>query len=112
MVFVHTLSFFIATLAFQLNRVYSLTIAKNLALWIFTGELFPLDILPEPYRSILIQLPFANAVFIPVGYLTGRVPLEMVCHGFATTTYGLIVMGALSALTWKWGLSKYSGHGA
>ena len=112
LVFVHTLSFFIATLAFQLNRVYSLTIAKNLALWIFTGELFPLDILPEPYRSILIQLPFANAVFIPVGYLTGRVPLEMVCHGFATTTYGLIVMGALSALTWKWGLSKYSGHGA
>lgn len=112
LIFVHTIGFFIASIAFQLNRAYSLTVAKNLALWVFTGELFPLDILPEPYRTFLINLPFANAVYIPVGYLTNRIPVDLVWHGFATTTYGLIIVGAASTFMWKWGVSKYSGHGA
>lgn len=34
---VHTMSFLISTAAFHLNRVHSLTVAKNLALWLFTG---------------------------------------------------------------------------
>lgn len=112
LILVHTLSFFVATFAFQLNRVYSLTVAKNLALWLFTGELFPLDILPEPFKSFLINLPFANAVYVPVGYVTGRIPLEVVWNGFLSNTYGLIVIGSLAALMWKWGISKYSGTGA
>lgn len=109
---VHTISFLIATVAFHLNRVQSLTVAKNLALWVFTGELFPLDILPEPYRSFILDLPFANAVYIPVGYLTGRFNMDLLLHGFWTNTMGLIFIGGASALMWKWGLSKYSGTGA
>ena len=46
-----------------------------------TGELFPLDLVPQPFRDIVLALPFANAVFLPVGYLTGRVELAQVGHG-------------------------------
>ncbi len=112
LIFVQLMSFFISTLAFHLNRVWSLTVAKNLGLWIFTGELFPLDILPEPFKSTLIHLPFANAVYIPVGYLTGRFESDILWVGFASCTVGILLLGAICVGMWKWGLKTYSGTGA
>jgi ABC-2 type transport system permease protein len=112
MILVQTFSFAIASMAFHLNRVHSMTMAKNLALWVLSGELFPLDLLPEPYRSFFLNLPFANAVYIPVGYLTGRFSSELVWHGFITTTVGIVVIGSIATLIWKKGINKYAGTGA
>ncbi len=112
LVLVQVISFLVASVAFHLNRVYSLTIAKNLALWVFSGELFPLDILPEPYRTWMLNVPFANAVYVPVGYLTGRFEADVVWHGFLTTTYGIIFFGLVAYSIWSWGLRKYAGTGA
>jgi ABC-2 type transport system permease protein len=109
---VQTISFCIACLAFRLNKVGSFTMAKNLGLWLFSGELFPLDMLPQPWRDILIAIPFSNAVFVPVGYLTGRVGMETVLQGFASITIGIALTGMLGAYMWKSGLRIYSGTGA
>jgi ABC-type uncharacterized transport system permease subunit len=68
--------------------------------------------LPEPYRSWLLNLPFANAVYIPVGYLTGRFSIDLVWHGFWTTTLGIVVLGLIANLIWRRGLAKYAGTGA
>lgn len=110
--FVHTLSFCVACLAFRLNKVSSLTVAKNLGLWLFSGELFPLDLVPEPWRSWMIALPFSNSVYVPVAYLTGRGGSELLLQGFLSTTYGLIVVGLLAVYLWRSGLRRYSGTGA
>jgi ABC-2 type transport system permease protein len=112
LILVQTMSFLIATIAFHLNRVHSMTIAKNLALWVLSGELFPLDLLPEPYRIWALNLPFANAVYIPVGYLTGRFPIDLVWHGFLTTTCGIAVIGSIAYAIWRRGVSQYAGTGA
>jgi ABC-2 type transport system permease protein len=109
---VHTMSFCIATLAFRFNKVGSLTVAKNLALWLFSGELFPLDLLPEPWRSWFIAIPFSNAAYVPVGYLTGRVGPEVLATGFMSTTVGLFFFGAAGWWLWRTGLRTYSGTGA
>jgi ABC-2 type transport system permease protein len=111
-IFIYLLSFIITTIAFHLTKTHSLTVAKNLGLWILSGELVPLDLLPEPYRTWILHLPFANAVYIPVGYLTGRVPESLLWQGFYSTTLGLIVLGAASFFLWKVGLRKYVGTGA
>lgn len=112
LIFVHTLSFCVATVTFHLNRVSSLTMAKNLALWLLSGELIPLDLLPEPYRSVMINLPFSSAVYIPVGYLTGRLGPEHLFIGFKSITYGLLIICPLAYLMWKKGLRTYVGTGA
>jgi len=109
---VHAISFIVSSVAFSLTRIHSLTVAKNLAFWILSGELVPIDLVPEPYRHWILSLPFCNAVYIPVGYITGRIPIEMVWHGFLTTTVGLIITGTLGSLMWKQGLKKYVGTGA
>lgn len=112
MILIHILGFIVATVAFHLNRIHSLIVAKNLALWLFSGELVPLDLIPEPFRSVVLSLPFCNAVYIPVGYLTGRIPVEMVYQGFQTVTVSIVLLGSVAVLMWRWGLRKYVGTGA
>jgi ABC-2 type transport system permease protein len=112
LVLVHTIGFIVSSLAFHLNRIYSITGTKNLALWLVSGELIPIDLLPEPYKSWILNLPFCNGVYIPVAYVTGRVNTDMVAHGFLTTTAGLAVFGLIAFFMWTWGLRKYVGTGA
>lgn len=110
--FVHTISFIVSSVAFSLTRIHSLTVAKNLAFWILSGELLPVDLIPDPYRSWILALPFCNAVYIPVGYITHRIPIEMVWQGFFSTTLGLLCAALLGTIMWRQGLRKYVGTGA
>ena len=112
LVFAHTLSFAVASIAFFLNRVHAFTVAKNIGLWVLTGEMFPLDLMPETLRKVLMLLPFSNGVYIPVGYLTGRLNVEAVYQGFASTTVGLAVIGLIANRLWVSGRRAYSGTGA
>lgn len=112
LILIHCISFSIATLAFHLTRVGSFTVAKNLAFWVLSGELVPIDLIPEPYRAWLLWLPFSNAVYIPVGYLTGRVTDEMWLNGIYSTLWGILFFGIVAALAWRKGIAKYVGTGA
>ncbi len=112
LILVHTISFIISTMAFHFTKISSITVAKNLFFWILMGELFPLDLLPEPFKTAIISLPFASGVFVPVGYITGRIGIETVYTGFISVTVGLIVFNLLGAYLWKKGMDTYVGTGA
>lgn len=112
LILVHSISFVIASCAFYLNKVYSFTSAKNLALWLFTGELLPLDLMPEPFKSLVISLPFSAGVYVPVGYLTGRLEITSVWRSFISVTVGIVIVNLIGATLWKNGLKAYSGTGA
>ena len=112
LIFVHALSFLTSCLAFFLNRVRSFTVIKNFTIYIVSGELFPLDILPIFWKNLFLNLPFASGVYLPVGYLTGRLGIDMVLHGFVMTTIGLMVALCVSFILWRKGLGSYSGTGA
>jgi len=109
---VHTISFIISTMAFHFTKISSLTVAKNLFMWILMGELFPLDLLPEPYKTWVISLPFASGTFTPVAYITGRIGLQTVIEGFMSVTIGLVVLNLIGAYLWRRGLNTYVGTGA
>lgn len=112
LVLVHSISFVVCSFAFFLNRIHAFTVAKNLALWIVGGELIPLDLMPEPFRGFIIALPFSSGVYLPVGYLTGRVTAAQVGMGFVSVTAGLVVVNLFGAWLWKRGLKSYVGTGA
>lgn len=112
LILVHSISFVVSTFAFHFNRVHALSGAKNLCLWFFTGELFPLDLMPEPYRSWIISLPFASGVYLPVGYLTGRIGSDLFFGGFVSVSIALIVVNGAGYVLWKRGLRSYVGTGA
>lgn len=112
LILVHTLSFSVASLGFFLNRVHGFTVAKNIALTMFTGELFPLDLIPQPFRDYILWLPFSNAVYVPVGYITGRVGIEQVERGLLSILISLLIAAAIANLLWSSGRRRYSGTGA
>ncbi len=112
LILVHSMSFVVSCFAFFLNRIQGITTAKNLGLWLLSGELFPLDLLPEPLKTIMIQLPFANAVYVPTGYLTGRIDFSYVQRGFVSVTCGIIIVNIIGYFFWRRGLRAYVGTGA
>lgn len=112
LIFVHSMSFVISCFAFWFNKIHSFTVAKNLALWILTGELFPLDLMPAAAQKLMMALPFSAGVYLPVGYITGRVPLEQALMGFVSVGVGIIVVNTIGALLWRQGLKGYTGTGA
>jgi len=112
LVLVHTISFCVCCLGFYINRANSFTVAKNLFLWLLSGEFFPLDLLPEFWKNVLLFLPFSNAVYVPVGFMTGRFGYDVFLQGFVSITYGLIFFGILAYFLWSFAIKKYSGTGA
>lgn len=109
---VQTLSFIVASSAFHINRAGSITVAKNLTLWLCTGELIPLDLFPQAIRSFLLALPFSNAAYVPVAFLTGRIDLDAFLNGIRSITIGLLVLAPIAAWAWRRGIRKYAGTGA
>lgn len=112
LIFVQTLSFIFSSFAFHLNRTHAFTVAKNLALALFSGELVPLDLFPTRIKEALLWLPFANAAYVPVGYLTGRFGNDVFLQGWLTATIGIGVLGLIAAFAWKRGVANYAGTGA
>lgn len=112
LIFVHCLSFIISTAAFHITKTHSLSVAKNLGLWLLSGELIPIDLIPEPYQSWILQLPFCNAVYTPVAYLTGRAEINLVWQGFASISLGILILSVLGWYLWRQGMKTYVGTGA
>jgi ABC-2 type transport system permease protein len=112
LVFVHTVSFCVACLAFFLNRTYSFTAIKNTAIWVLAGELIPLDLYPEPVKSLLIRSPFASGVYVPVGFITGRFGYDLMMTSLVSVLLGIAAVGLFAAWLWRAGLRVYSGTGA
>lgn len=110
--FVHTVSFAVSCLGFYITRVKGITGMKNMALWVLTGESFPLDLFPEPYKSWLVHSPFASGVYVPVAYLTGRVGNQELMQAFVSVGVGILVMAGIAYAMWKRGLRSYTGIGA
>ncbi len=112
LILVHSISFLVCCIAFHLTKISSFTVAKNLMLWILTGELFPLDLIPQPWQKFMLALPFPSGVFLPVGYITGRVNFSQMIQGFYSVSLSLLIVNLLGMLLWKKGLRSYEGTGA
>lgn len=109
---VHTLSFLISTFAFHMTRVRSLTLVKNLTLWLLAGELVPIDLMPPAIAKILLLSPFPAGVYTPVAYITGRAGSELVFQSFISVTVSMVFAVIISTYLWRKGLQSYTGTGA
>lgn len=112
LVMAYNISFIVVCGAFHLNRISSITTAKNIAIWCFTGELFPIDLAPPAIKQILLKLPFSSGVYVPVGYITGRCDASLVLQSIAHVIVWAAVFGVIGQILWASSIKKYSGTGA
>src|SRR5690606_31378152 len=112
LLFIHTINFALASMAFFFDHVYSLNTTQNMVLWLLTGSVFPLDLLPSWTSRLLIRLPFSCGTYLPAGYISGRIGTEQFFQGFISLAIGLLLAAVLARFNWNRGLKNYTGTGA
>jgi ABC-2 type transport system permease protein len=112
LVFTYILSFCISTFAFRLTKVSSITVTKNFFIWLASGELFPLDLLPDGIRTITGFFPFSSACYVPVGFLTHRLEWADYWQGLGVTSIWALGLGLIATGLWRSSIRTYTGTGA
>jgi ABC-2 type transport system permease protein len=112
LVFIFTLSFCVMTISFRLTKATSFTVTKNFLIWLASGELFPLDLLPKNLQMVASYLPFSSGCYVPVGFLTHRLGWGALWQGFWVNILWIAFFGLLGSVLWRRGLRQYAGTGA
>ncbi len=107
-----TISFMTGLLAFWLLEVGSIVFMLFSLEFLAGGHVFPLDLLPEPWRSWALATPFAYEYFFPTAVLTGRVSGAALAWGFLWQGLWIAALLGLSGLIWRAGLRKYTAVGS
>ena len=97
--------------AFWFLEVSSLLFVYMLFSFFLSGHMFPLDMLPEPWRTIVEWLPLRYLAYFPAAVFLGKVEGPELVRGLMVEV-GWI---ALFIFTSRWllnrGLKRYSGYG-
>ncbi len=96
---------------FWFMEISSLLFVYMLFSFFLSGHMFPLDILPEPWQSIVQYMPLKYLAYFPAAVFLGKVEGERLWIEMAVLvgwTVGFIV---LSRLLYSSGLRRYSGYG-
>jgi len=104
-------SYIIGLVAFWLLDVGSLVFMLYSLEFLAGGHIFPLDLLPAPWRELAMASPFAYEYFFPAAVLIGRVHGAALWMGFAWQAAWVAVFVGLAAGAWKLGLKRYTAVG-
>jgi ABC-2 type transport system permease protein len=99
-----------AMFAFWTERASALENFWFLFYLFLSGLIAPLDVFPEPVRSLVLLTPFPYLIDFPASLLVG-LPVD-VARGFWSIIGWILVFLGANRLLWRAGLKRYSGMGA
>ncbi len=106
--------FFEATVGmvcFWLLEVTSLLYIINTLNFFVSGHMFPLDLLPPPWSSLLKMLPFQYMAYFPAAVFLGKVRGRELAWGLVGELAWAVVFVGLSRWLYQRGLKRYSAFG-
>lgn len=77
----------------------------------FAGSLFPLDIVPQPFLSILQNSPFSYLLYFPAKIYLGQLSLHETLFVIVRGVVWVGIMYFCTILIWRKGLSSYAAQG-
>ncbi len=97
--------------AFWMLEVSSLLFVYMLFQFFLSGHMFPLDILPEPYGTIVGYLPVKYLAYFPAAVFLGKVTGTALAFDMAMLVFWTLFFFVLSRVLYNNGLKHYSGFG-
>lgn len=94
-------SFAIGLLAFWIEDTSSVQLIYSRTLMLLGGMLLPLDVFPEPLRSIASALPFSTMLYAPARLALGGVEAAWVTELLLRQLIALVLGGALVWLLYR-----------
>jgi ABC-2 type transport system permease protein len=96
---------------FWFLEVSSLLFVYMLLSFFLSGHMFPINILPEPFQSIVQFLPLKYLAYFPAAIFLGKVPPDQLAFEMTMLVVWTLVFIVLSRVLYAAGLRRYSGYG-
>ena len=90
-----------ASLAFYTTEVWGMHILREGVATFFSGAMIPLAMLPGWLQSVAGALPFGQALYAPIGLLTGIIPLSQLPQVWLGQAIWLVSLGIISRITFN-----------
>ncbi len=97
----------LALLAFWTTRADALLALQDALLFLFAGQVAPLELLPDWLRGLAQVLPFRYMIGFPVETLTRQMSNGELAAGFAMQIAWLIPSVLLVGIIWRTGVRRY-----
>ncbi len=101
----------IALLAFWATRADALLALQDSLIFIFSGMIAPVAILPGFLLNLAEFLPFRYMIGFPVEILTANLSEQQILTGLVMQSFWLIIASLLSWIIYKKGMLRYSAIG-
>ncbi len=101
----------IGMVGFWFLEVTSLLYIVNTLNFFVSGQMFPIDLLPPPWDSILKSLPFQYMAYFPAAIFLGKIQGTRLIYGLAGQAIWVVVFIVLSRWLYRLGLKRYSAYG-
>jgi len=104
-------SWVLACMTFYTTEIWGLGVLIEGITIFFSGSLVPLAMMPEWLRTIVLSVPFAQALAVPVGLLSGITPLSDAPRIWLIQLVWIAGMGVLSNLVFHFAVRKITVQG-
>ena len=101
----------IGLFGFWFLEVSSLLFVYMLFNFFLSCHMFPLDMLPEPWKTIVAWLPLRYLAYFPAAVFLGKIQGTELAAGLATEVAWIVFFVILSRAMWQRGVTRYSGYG-
>ncbi|HEY2343420.1 MAG TPA: ABC-2 family transporter protein [Chthoniobacteraceae bacterium] len=105
------IAYSLAMMAFWFLEISTLIFIFFSFEYFFSGQVFPLDILPMPFRAVVQWSPFTYEVFFPVQVFLERVHGAALVRGFCMQAGWMIAAFLIARLLWRSGVRRYQAVG-
>jgi ABC-2 type transport system permease protein len=106
--------FFEATLGmvgFWFLEVSSLLWVVNTLNFFVSGQMFPLDLLGEPWAAILKAMPFQYMAYFPAAVFLGKIQGMQLVQGLLLELFWAVAFFVMARVLYRIGLRRYSAFG-
>ena len=104
-------NWFLACFTFYTTEIWGLGVLIEGMSFFLSGALVPLVMMPEWLRTIVLSVPFAQALAVPVGLLTGITPLSDAPRVWFVQVLWIIGMWIASTLFFRVAVRKITVQG-
>jgi ABC-2 type transport system permease protein len=98
-------------IGFWFLEVTSLLFIYMLLSFFLSGHMFPLDILPEPWRGVVNLMPLKYLAFFPAAVFLGKVQGPELVEGLIVQAAWVVFFIIASRIAFHRGVKRYSGFG-
>jgi ABC-2 type transport system permease protein len=92
-------------------EVSSLLFVYMLFSFFLSGHMFPLDILPEPWKSVVMMTPLPYLAYFPAAVLLGKIQGWELVRGLVVEAAWVGFFILLSRMMFHYGARRYSAYG-